>query len=353
MSYDLHITPMLSIRPNRISLTQSVVRRFKQENGTFINKFTPHLGAEKISAPHSGAPLKKLEKKFHNFNISVNSQRNLRDKISYLFQYAKARNIKTSNGKNLKNFKVAFITLTLPSKQVHPTAEITETCLNDFLQKCRRYLDMKNYVWRMEFQKNGNVHYHLATDTYIDYYWLLKEWNRSLDLLGYVSRYAQANEGTTYTEYLNRYKYSQNFDHDKIYKRYLQNVKYSWRNPNSVDVKNARNSDNISYYISKYFSKNEKGAKCNDLDNEENSFALRLCFWSRSLSKCKGEAMPLDYYAANILELFKRFSVGFRKVYDYATVIYYSFFELPPVLKNILGRYFRQTMLEDNYIPAG
>lgn len=352
MSYDLHITPLLSIRPNRISLTQSVVRRFKQENGTFICKYTPTPDAEKTSAPGTGVPSKKLEKKFHNFELSVNSQRNLRDKISYLFQYAKSRSIKTTNGKNIKNFKVAFITLTLPSKQIHPTAEITKTCLDDFLQKCRRYLGMQNYVWRMEFQANGNVHYHLATDTYIDYYWLLKEWNRSIDLLGYVSRYAKANEGTTYTEYLNRYKNSKNFNQDKIFKRYLQNVKYSWRNPNSVDVKNARNSDNISYYISKYFSKTEKGAKCNELDNEENSFALRLCFWSRSLSKCKGEAMPLDYYAANIIKLFERFKVGFRKVYDYATVIYYSFFELPPMLKSIIGEYFNRTMREDGYIPA-
>lgn len=350
--FQYSVTPMLSIRPNRISLTQSIVKLFKQENGTFLNKYTfPKDEADQV-APTTSAAQKKLEKKFHNFELSVNSARNLKDKISYLFQYAKSRTIKTSTGKTIPNFKVAFITLTLPTKQKHSTAEITSVCLDDFLQKCRRYLNMQNYVWRMEFQANGNVHYHLATDSYIDYFWLLKEWNRSLNKLNYINDYQHQMQGLSYSEYKKRYSQGGQIPAQTLYKRYQQGVAYKWTNPNSVDVKNAKNSDNIAFYISKYFSKKEKSAKCNPLDNEANSFALRLCFWSRSLSRCKAESMPLDYYSADIVRLFEYFKAGFKKVYDYATVYYFNFFELPKVLKSIIGQFFSRSMLEDKYIPA-
>lgn len=64
---------------------------------------------------------------------------------------------------------------------------------------------MKNYVWRMEFQANGNVHYHIATDTYIDYFFIQKQWNAILEKLGYVSRYAQKMSGISLSEYQSRY----------------------------------------------------------------------------------------------------------------------------------------------------
>lgn len=346
------VTPMLSVRPSKISLTNMFRKQTLNEHNHWVDVLGSSSIAEQSPAPATERKKEPLKKAFHNFSISVNSQRNLRDKIQYLFQFAKGRNIKTANGKNLKNFKVCFLTLTLPSAQKHPTAEITKTCLDEFLQRCRKYLGMRNYVWRLEFQANGNVHYHIVTDTYVCYYWARKEWNSCLEQLGYVSAYANKMNGLSFTDYSSRYADKYNGNAQKLYKSYGDGRANNWRQPNSVDVKSAKGSDNISYYISKYFSKKEKTAVCNSLDNESNSFALRLCFWSRSLSACKAESMPLDYYSADIVNLFTKYNIGKKVLFDYCTVIYYSFNELPSFVKMIIGHYFNKLRDEIEYLPA-
>lgn len=343
---------MLSIRPDRLSLTH-LVRRLT------LNDFfkSPISGQEfeKVSeAQISVVPKTKtsVTKKFHNFNISVNSQRNLKDKISYLFQFAKSRSIKTYSGKTLPNFKICFLTLTLPSAQVHPTAEINKLCLEPFLEVLRKRLKMQNYVWRMEFQANGNVHYHLATDTYIDYFFAQKHWNNIINTLGYVARYAQKMDKMPYTQYLRNYSNNGAISPDIVYKRWVKGKASKWQHPNTVDVKNAKSSDSIGYYISKYFSKKEKGAKQNPLDNESNSYGLRLCFWSRSLSRCKAEAMPVDYYDYNFVKIFEQCENVLAKSFDYCKVFYFSFNQLPARVRSLIGAFFNAMRVEIEYIPA-
>ena len=207
-------------------------------------------------------------------------------------------------------------------------------------------------MWRLEFQANGNVHYHLATDVYIDYFFAQKHWNTILERLGYVSRFADRMSSMSYNEYLANHSNGGKVPNDVVYKRYLKGKSAKWCNPNTVDVKNAKSSDNISYYISKYFSKKEKSATCNLLDNETNAFGLRLCFWSRSLSRCKSDAMPFDYYAYDYVAILSRCKEVVKKVFDYCTVFYYSFNQLPPAVKSIIGDYFNNFRREINYIPA-
>lgn len=348
----LTVTPMISIRPNRLSVTK-LVRRIN------LGNFFVPASAGEASFPNGGktANLKKsdkkvLHKKFHEFKISENSQRNLRDKISYLFQFAKSRRIKTYSGKVLPNFKVCFLTLTLPSQQVHTTAEIYKSCLEPFLEVLRKRLKLQNYVWRLEHQANGNVHYHIATDTYIDYFFAQKHWNAIIEKLGYVSRFASKMASLPYTEYQKRYSQNGTISPDILYKRWARGKAEKWQNPNTVDVKNAKSSDNIGYYISKYFSKKEKTSNCNHLDNEENSFALRLCFWSRSLSKCKAESMPFDYYPYDLVSIFSRCQEVLRCVFDYCTVFYFQFNKLPASIKSIIGEYFNQFRQSIAYQPA-
>lgn len=348
----ISVTPMISIRPNRVSLT-SLIRRVnlgqflpKQEN----NKCSDFVSHSRVQ--EKAIEKKTLVKKFHNFEISENSQRNLRDKIAYLYQFARSRKIRTYTGKFIPNFKVCFLTLTLPSSQIHPTHQITSECLDSILQVLRQRLFMKNYVWRMEFQANGSVHYHIATDIYIDYFFIQKQWNAIVEKLGYVSRYAQKMNKITLSEYQNRFSQNGKISKDILYKRWVKGKAVQWSNPNTVDVKNAKSSDSIGWYISKYFSKKEKGRKCNDLDNEANSFGLRLCYWSRSLSKCKSESMPFDYYASDIIKIISKCENVLRCVFDYATVFYFSFNELNQTAKSVIGRYFNDMKREIHYEPA-
>lgn len=82
-----------------------------------------------------------------------------------------------------------FLTLTLPSDQVHPDKEVTRRCLTPFLEWLKRSHGVEHYFWRAEAQENGRIHYHLLVDRYIDKEDLQAMWNKSVNRLGYVDRY--------------------------------------------------------------------------------------------------------------------------------------------------------------------
>lgn len=343
--YKLNVQEMVSISPSKICKTISVSKSVKNSLGYWELK-------EKSK---SNTNTKKLEKKFHNFEISPNSQKNLRSKVEWLFQYARSRNIKTYTNKIIKNYKCGFITLTLPSKQKHNTGYIITQMLDEFLQQLRKRIKLINYVWRLEFQANGNAHFHIVTDSYCDYYLALKLWNKILNVHGYIEPYQKKMSQLTYNEYKKRFgskKDGTKIQNEILFKRYNYGKSTNWSNPNTVDCKNLSKGGSISFYISKYFSKKEKSSKKNELDNESNSFALRLCFWSRSLSRCKSESMPLQYYDQNVFEILKKDESVHHVVYDYCSVIYYEFQKLNDLSKEILHNYFIKCRFEDNYTPA-
>lgn len=338
-----------SIHPDKVVLTTEVVKYgiTPLNSGVGINNNNNNNSKTTNSS--------KLTKSFHNFNLSINSQRNLRNKIKYLFIYAKKRRIKTYKGKILDNFKVCFLTLTLPAKQIHPTSDIVRECLIPFLDILRKRLKMMNYVYRLEFQSNGNVHFHIVTDTYVDYYFARRYWNHSVNRLGYKNIYKDKMNSMSYTEYSKCYGkdyQGRPIDNGVLFDRYNKGCKSNWNHPNTVDVKNSKSSDNIDYYISKYFSKKDNGKKCNDLDNESNSFALRLCYWSRSLSRLSPESLPIEYYTRRVIEWLKDDDSTVYKVYDYCKIIYFNIKKVSPSLREWLYRYFFSVRDEVGYISA-
>lgn len=341
-----------SVRPDRLCKTVRGQRYVLDEN----NKYQPigysNDGSKVDKVVSQNQSKSKLERKFHEFKISVNSQKNLRDKINYLYQFSKKRDITTYSKKLLKGFRVGFITLTLPTTQKTPTADITRELFDPFLQSLRQYVKMDNYVWRLEFQKNGNVHYHIATDSYCDYYYILKRWNTILETHGYISDYSKNMQSMSWSDYSSKYGSNGKISKQELYKRFNKGKQELWQNPNTVDVKNVSSSKMVSFYISKYFSKKGNDTICNTLDNESNSFGLRLCFWSRSLSRCKTDSMPIEYYSADVFTMLKRCKEAILKIYDYCTVIYYDIDALPLDVRNWMLEFFNRERVLADYISA-
>ena len=50
-----------------------------------------------------------------------------------------------------------FLTVTLPSEQVHRDAEITRKCFGPFIAELKRQHGIEHYFWRAESQENGRV----------------------------------------------------------------------------------------------------------------------------------------------------------------------------------------------------
>lgn len=106
--------------------------------------------------------------------------------------------VNSRSKKNGKKGSASFITLTLPSKQIHEDNEIKRKILQPFLAECKRIDNMKHYMWTAETQENGNIHFHIISPTYIKKEVLQERWNRHLETLNYISRCCVKNPPSTH-----------------------------------------------------------------------------------------------------------------------------------------------------------
>lgn len=95
---------------------------------------------------------------------------------------------------------LSFITLTLASEQQHPDNQIKRDCLQPFLASLKRKCNMYRYLWVAELQKNGNIHFHIVTPSYIRKEEIRSLWNYHQNSLGYVDRSRYASPPSTQIE---------------------------------------------------------------------------------------------------------------------------------------------------------
>jgi len=111
--------------------------------------------------------------------------------------------------RGFKQRSISFVTLTLTESQKHSDKKIIETFVDfiDHLKKVKNYLidpvtkertkeeglKIENYVWRAETQENGNIHFHLIADVFLNQDMLRRVWNNYLEQLGYKYGYGAAN----------------------------------------------------------------------------------------------------------------------------------------------------------------
>jgi hypothetical protein len=344
------IVPSFSVQPNKLVAFNSVFRR-DYENELLV----PIQSRSKVVRNKSNVRSENdnLKKERKSLVLSTNAKRTLRKKINWLYYLSRSRHVKSYNGKEIFNFRINFITLTLPSAQKTPTKDVTNNLLNTFLTEIRQRTKMENYVWRLEFQKNGNAHYHIVTDTYLDYYFMLGIWNRILKLNGYIDEYKSKMERLSLYGYANQYNDDGKTSFEVLRKRYLKGKATKWEQPNSVDVKSVVSKKAISFYISKYFTKEDNDKEImNENDNEDNTKNLRLWFCSRSLSKLdtlSDFCERVDYDLFAMVEKVKDVKKIFHK---YATVIYFEITKMMGEARRFIEMLLKDYSRRNGYIPV-
>lgn len=303
--------------PDRITVKTHKKRSINEVYDCWVNKHTKKKSID------------NLNKKRVKLELSKSSKRNIINSVNSLFYHSKKRTIKLSSGKFIYNYKASFITLTLPSNQIHSDTAIKER-LNVFLQQLRQGYGVKNYVWKAELQANENIHFHLIVDKYINYNAIKYYWNKAIKPLGYIDEYAKKFDKMSLNEYLN-YR-SGNCDvnrrtyFDSYKKAYFKGKETKWRSPNSVDVKSINNTKSLSHYLAKYLTK----AGSSEQKEEENNITLNRIenfgkIWSRSQSLSRLKFInKIDYSDIKevIIKLKKKGNCCIDKVYDYCRVIY-------------------------------
>ena len=287
----------------------------------------------------------------HPFTISKSGKNKIRDSITALFRLSKPRTIQMANKKFLYNFRCSFITLTLPSPQIHSDLIIKQKCLNQFFVELRKHYGVNNYLWKAELQHNKNIHFHIVCDKYIDYQALRRRWNRIINKLGYLDKYQvkmQKHSLGTYHQMRCEYNPKQTLENSK--QAFNKGQACNWKNANSVDVKSARNEGDLGHYISKYIFKKVIDEELTpELDQRQLQFG-RSWYRSQSLSRLSMSERYLFSDAAFIVAEIKRLKNTIEVFGDYFRVLYFRFKEVPVYLQ----KFFNSLLIENakfiNYI---
>ena len=161
-----------------------------------------------------------------NGQMSDQSKRKLQNACNWLI--ISSLDKKLFQRKRLKTsfYKISFVTLTIPPQgdRLLKASEVKKI-LNSWLTYHRIYNKLNNYVWKLEEHKDGRLHIHLLTDTFLWHKVIKDTWNSLLLKNGLLKKHFQ---------------------------------KYGNYNPNSTDVRAVKKAKNITAYIAKYMSKDNK-----------------------------------------------------------------------------------------------
>ncbi|MBS2212146.1 hypothetical protein KEM09_12070 [Carboxylicivirga mesophila] len=255
-------------------------------------------------------PCENKEKGF----ISKKGQKAL-ERAVYWFLYSVDPNI-VNSGKGKE--KITFLTLTLPSKQVHSDKEIKDKCLKQFLTEIRAKYEVEKFIWKAEKQGQGQLHFHILLDKYIDAKEVRTIWNRIINKLHYVYEYHKKMNALSWSDYRDmrlkeiKGKPSEK-DKQRIRKAYKAGCAANWMNPNSTDIENLRKVGNIAAYVGKYMSKEHKGIAKENLKVDG-----RIWFSSQSVSKMKNLLLVAAddmTYIEEFADMIKRYQ-DTNKVYE-------------------------------------
>lgn len=123
--------------------------------------------------------------------------------------------------------------------------------LDLFMKNLKNQKGVITYLWVAEAQKNGNIHFHILLDRFIDQKYIQSTWNRIQDKHDYLTEYKK---------------------------------KYSHDNPPSTKIETLKHVRNIAAYLTKYFTKSDHGRLLSG----------RLWGCSDKLKELKPYTTPLD-----------------------------------------------------------
>lgn len=164
-------------------------------------------------------------KERNNNVISANSKRKLWYALMTLQALSTPKKAFNFTSGKPFNFLLNFITLTLPAINFdYSDLWLKRNVLNNFLINLKNKYDLKHYVMKYEAQKNGNLHIHITTNTYIHYEALNKLWNHCLNKTDLIEKYQR---------------------------------KFNNNNPNSTDIHSVMKLNSIYQEFLKYIQKED------------------------------------------------------------------------------------------------
>lgn len=287
----------------------------------------------------------------NNGFLSEHAKRKLFKSLDYLLITSDKKKIYSKVQKKYVSFRIVFVTLTLQSTQQHSDKEITNKCFNQLLIELSKYHNVKKYVWRAEKQENGNIHYHLLINEFIEWSELRKRWNRICNKLGYVDIYQKQ----MIDFFRHGFRLSNNPNDKRSVeqqrKAYIIGQKSNWRSPNSTDIHETRKIKDIKRYVGKYMAKqpvvNIEELKSN---SEIPIVEGRLWSCSQNLSNVSGCQLTEDWEISDELKKVAELSKCYIYRSRYFKVMCISIQDVAKFGSDLLFKYFSDYLIKQfNY----
>lgn len=162
--------------------------------------------------------------------VTKGAQKRISSALDIFMQTTENRYLYNTVTQKHMNFRMGFATLTI-SDECKWSADVCYTnLLKPFLRIMKEKHGVRKYIWKYEYQKRGNVHYHVTWDEFVAYDKIRNAWNKIQHTHHLTDKYA---------------------------------LRHGHFNPNSTDIHKVWHIENIQAYLGKYLRK-EGGAGAND-----------------------------------------------------------------------------------------
>lgn len=203
-----------------------LLQPFVQIRSNSLIVYNKFLGSKKKSVLAAAAQRLRESVKYSG-EVSNGAAKRMSKAINLLVESSEKRRMFNPISGNMITFQLSFITLTIPDNKVISTKDAHKFLLEPLLKWLRQTQGMKNYVWKLEVQKRGAIHYHLTSDCFVLHHELRNKWN-------YLISKQNLNES-----YFNEHGHT---------------------DANSTDIHSVKKVRDLASYLIKYFTKREQNS---------------------------------------------------------------------------------------------
>jgi hypothetical protein len=223
--------------------------KIQYRNSGFI-LYNQFIGQKKNN-PQLDSRFKTKPNNTYSGEFTLNAKKRLKKTIDTLLQITKPERKFHPFLKKIVTHQLSIITLTIPDDTlIHPSTT-HKLLLEPFIKWLRDTQNVKSYIWKLEYQKRGQIHYHITLPNMVHLNQIRDKWNYYLRINNLTLNYFQ---------------------------------EHKHHNPNSTDIHKVYRIKNLQSYLEKEFIKSIQNQNPHGSYTPLEAASNKFKYWDCSLN---------------------------------------------------------------------